>query len=298
MHYVEGLRESTPQSPSQRTFGSKLSSIPSAYDTTLAPIGLETLGMTLILGGYSYGALINIHLPAPDVILQRFQSVAKGTAEAEIRLRAVSLAAQWNRDAEIHREARQARRIGSHEKMRLSARSMAVAMGGDESEPGSRRPSHESRRSLDVVRRSVDKGRRKLGLRRHGSDMAEEAMIEESLTSMKIPPPQTHYLLISPLLSLVTAFVTMFSSSIRANTPQGEENICISPTLAVYGDSDIFTSQKRYRRWAEGLAAKPGSRFQFREVAGAGHFYHGDGVETELGRCIREWVQEMRGCSG
>ena len=254
--------------------------------------------MTMILGGYSYGALINIHLPAPDVILQRFQTVSKGSAEAEIRLRAVSLAAQWNRDAQSQMEVQQARRTESHEKIKPSAHSIAMAMGGDECEPGTRRPSHESRRSLDAVRRSVDRGRKKLGLRRHGSDMSEQAMTEQSLILTHIPSPQIHYLLISPPLSLVTAFVTAFSNSIRANTPQAEVKICSLPTLAVYGDRDVFTSQRRYRKWAESLAAKPGSRFHFREISGAGHFYHEDGVEIELRYCIRQWVQEMQGCSG
>ena len=251
-------------------------------------------GMKLILGGYSYGALINIHIPSLDVILQRFQSVTKGAAEAEIRLRAFSLAAQWNKDAQLHQEARQERRSGSHEKIRHSARSMAVVMGGDETEPGSRRPSHESRRSLDAVRRSIDRGRRRLGLRQHDSDMSENGLVEDCLVLPNTPLPQAHYLLISPLLPLITSLVTMFSSSIRANTAQGEKKICASPTLTVYGDRDIFTSQKRYRRWAESLAAKPGSLFQFHEVAGAGHFYHEEGVDTELRRSIREWIRDLR----
>ena len=293
VHYMESLRQSAFRSPSERTFEPTLSPIQSNYNTTSEADARATQGTKLVLGGYSYGALIAMQLPTLEVILHRFQSVAKGTAEAEARLRAVGLAAQWSKDAHLHQEMRQARRVGSHEKVRISARSMALAMGGDESEPGSRRHSHDSRRSLDAVRRSVERGRRKLGLQRHYDDMLEEALIEESLTSTEVPAPQTYYLLISPPLLLVTMLVTTFSSLIRMNTPYIEEKICRSPTLMVYGDRDFFTSQKRYRKWAEVLATKPGSRFQFHEVAGAGHFYREKGVETEMKSYISEWIQTL-----
>ena len=296
VHYMDGLRQSASHSPSERIFEPTLSPIQSACNTFSEPNATATQGTKLVLGGYSYGALITMQLPTLEVILKRFQSVAKGTAEAEARLRAVSLAAQWSKDADLHHEKRQARRTGSCEKIRNSARSMAVAMGGDESEPSSRRHSHDSRRSLEAVRRSVERGRRKFGLKRHYDDMSEEALIEESLTSMNVPTPQIHYLLISPPLPLVTALITMFSSLIRMNTPYSEEKICSSPTLMIYGDRDFFTSQKRYRKWAEVLAAKPGSRFQFREVTGAGHFYRENGVDTEMRSCIRDWIQTV--CHG
>lgn len=287
---MECLRQSAFHSPSERLSEPTLSPIQSAYNTTSEADARATRGTKLVLGGYSYGALIAMQLPTLEVILDRFQSVAKGTAEAEARLRAVSLAAQWSKDAHLHQERRQARRVGSHEKVRISARSMALAMGGDESEPGSRPHSHDSRRSLDAVRRSMERGRRKLGLKRH-CDMSEEALIEESLTSTNVPAPQTYYLLISPPLLLVTTLVTAFSSVVRMNTPYSEKKICCSQTLMIYGDRDIFTSQKRYRKWAEVLASKPGSRFQFHEVAGAGHFYREKGVETEMRSQIRDWIQ-------
>ena len=290
---MDSLRQSVSHSPSERIYEPTLSPIQSAYNTFPEPDATATHGIKLVLGGYSYGALIAMQLPTLEVILQRFQRVAKGTAEAEARLRAVSLAAQWSKDAHLQREMRQVGRAGSYEKIRNSARSMAVAMGGDESEPGSRRHSHESRRSFDAVRRSVERGRRKLGLKRYYYMMSEEALIEESLTSTNVPTPQTCYLLISPPLHLVTTIITMFSSLIRMNTPYSEEKICCSPTLMVYGDKDFFTSQKRYRKWAEVLVAKPGSLFQFHEVAGAGHFYRENGAETEMRRCIGGWIQTV-----
>jgi len=225
--------------------------------------------MTLILSGYSYGSLIVTHLPPTSTILQRFETVSKGTAEAEIRLRAVSLAAQSNKDARLYREAQEAPR-GSHEKLRPSARMIAVAVGGDESEPGARRLSHESRRSMDSVRRSVERGRRKL-FRPHSSETSEEALLVESLLAVNIATPRTYHLLISPLLPPVSMFATFFSNPLKM-IPSTEERLRSQPTLAIYGDKDFFTSQKKLRRWAESMKEKPRSRFQFLEIAGASHF--------------------------
>lgn len=43
--------------------------------------------------------------------------------------------------------------------------------------------------------------------------------------------------------------------------------------MALFGDDDIFVGVRRFRGWAEGLA-KGRSGFRFREVEGAGHFWH------------------------
>ena len=289
---MEGLRESISHLPSDSIFRSIVSPSSSAYEASSEPVAPAAQKMDLLIGGYSYGALITIHLPSLDVIIRRFQHAVKGTAEAEIRLRAISLTAQWTKDARLYNEMQQARRAGSHEKIRSSPRTLAVIMGGDESEPGSRRPSHESRRSLDVVRRSVERGSRKIGLKRHYDGLSEGIMIERCPTSTIVPVPRVFYLVISPPL-LVTSLLTMFSSSVKMNTPYSEEKICSSPTLAIYGDRDSFTSQKRYRRWAEGLAARSESRFQFHEVEGAGHFYREDGAETEMRICIQDWIHDI-----
>jgi len=247
--------------------------------------------MTLVIGGYSYGSLITNHLPTTDQILQRFQKVSKGTAGAEIRLRATRLSAQWRKNARLYREEQHARKSGSHEKLRISARVMAVAIGGDESDPGTRRTSHEGRTSMDAVRRSMDRSRMKLGLRqyRHSSEMSECTFIEESLTPAKIPLPQTHYLLISPLLPPISMFATMFSKGLINH----EEKLVRNPTFAVYGDEDFFTSPRKLRRWAEGLKAKPESQFHFHEVAGADHFWREEGSDSQMRNAIKGWLQDV-----
>ena len=248
--------------------------------------------MKLIIAGYSYGSLITTLLPSTEEIVKRFGQVSKGTAEAEIRLRAVSLAAQWNKDALLYYETQQARKKMSSEKLRTSGHAMTMAVGGEESEPGSRRTSHEGRRSLDAVRRSMERSRKKL-LRRHFSEASEETLVVESLVLVDIPPPQTHYLLISLLQPPTSMFATMFSHLGTGYLAERETKFLDHPTLAIYGDKDVFASQRRLRKWAEYLKSKPNSLFRFHEIIGAGHFWREEGVGTKMRCYIKEWLRDV-----
>jgi len=185
--------------------------------------------------------------------------------------------------------------------------SLSIAMGGDESEPGSRRQSRESRRSLEGIRRSVDGARKMLGKQEHSSeDGIKPPLLEERLVPVDMPVPRTFYLLISPLLPPVSMFATMFfkhgrsasdnltpSQGTRQSTSSADKKLTSHATLAIYGDSDFFTSQRKLRKWAEYLSRDPGSRFRFREIVGAGHFWHEDGAEAQLRSIIGDWVQDI-----
>ena len=273
-----------------------LSSIPSAYELSSQAQSLDPERTKLIIGGYSYGSLITTLLPPLDDIIQRFAEVNKGSAEAEIRLRAISLAAQWNKDAVLYREAQRARKTRSHENLRVLEGAMAVTVGGEESEPGSRRASREGRGSLDAVRRSMERSRRKL-LRHHSSEVSNNTLIVESLVHAEIPPPQTHYLLISPLQPPISILATMFSYLRPGYLAQKEAKFLDHPTLVLYGDRDFLTAQRKLRKWAESFTSEPGSLFQFHEITGAGHLWREQGVETQMRGCIREWTQGIaRSC--
>lgn len=290
VHYIENLR-----TPKSRPYGlgdpdQRLCSVPAAEELPSLPDAVGTRGMILILGGYSYGSLITTLLPTTDIILHRFESVTKGTAEAEIRLRAASLSTQWNKDAQLYREAQNVRRS---ESLRSSTRTMAVAVGGDESKLGSQRPSYESRRSFDAVRKSMERSRKKLRLRQHSSETLENDLLEKSLAPANIDLPRTHYFLVSPLLSPISMLVMMFSSFRSESQTHCEGKLLTHPALAVYGDNDFFTSQRKLRRWAEDLAAKPKSRFQFHEIAGAGHFWREEGVDAQMRGFLERWLQDL-----
>ena len=297
---IPGAAESMPNSPE-----ASLQRIPTGavLENTSSTNCIRT---KLILGGYSYGSLIASHQPAIDVILQRFTEVQKGTAEAEIRLRAASLAAQWNQDAQFHHEIRRGRSLKAQGDRSLSASTLSVAVGGDESVPGSRRPSRESRGSLDVVRRSFERTRKSLGRRlSHECPLSFEC--EARLTSIAPRAPQVYYLLISPLLPPVSSFATMFSklSTSRSHkgplnepAPHGQyDRLTSCGTLAIYGGKDFFTSQKKLRAWSEALRSKSNSRFDFHEVSIAGHFWREEGHEAELRRTIRDWLEQIRASS-
>lgn len=289
-----------------------LSPIPSAQAISSQSFEANRQSIIIILGGYSYGSLLASHLPTIDVILERYGKIAKGSAEAEIRLRAQTLSTQWNKEAHNHCVAERGRAsLKSLKPPGSSSRSLGIVFGGEESEPGSRRSSRDSKRSLEFIRRSVDRSKRKLDSRTFDNGINDEG--EEHLELSKTPEIQASYLLISPLLPPVSLFATMFS---RFSNTSAEKDDALSshgkrqalaslneplvnhPTLAIYGDKDFFTSPKKLRRWAEGLVEKPNSLFRFKEIRGAGHFWQEEGVDIQMRACIKEWLQDVIGSQG
>lgn len=289
----------------------KLSPIPSTQVISPQSCEADRQTITIILGGYSYGSLLASHLPTVDVILERYAKIVKGSTEAEIRLRAQTLSARRNKEAHDHCVVERGRSLISHKPSGSLSHSMGIVFGGEESEPGSRRASQDSKRSLEFIRRSMDRSRRKLDSRTHSNGINAE--YEEQLELGKILEPQVYFLLISPLLPPISLFATMFSRF--SNSSAEKENLLSSkgkhhtsaaldeqlvnhPTLAIYGDKDFFTSPKKLRRWAEGLAEKMNSLFQFKEIRGAGHFWHEEGVDVQMRTCIREWLQQILSSQG
>jgi pimeloyl-ACP methyl ester carboxylesterase len=109
---------------------------------------------------------------------------------------------------------------------------------------------------------------------------------------------KTGYLLVSPLQGWVNALATMWSSKSvgKDKIRENEMKLAIDPTLALFGDSDVFVSVKRLRAWAEKLAdAGKGSRSQFRrrEVANAGHFWHDHEALKILQEEIKSFVDTL-----
>lgn len=156
------------------------------------------------------------------------------------------------------------------------------------------------------MRRSLDISRRKLNSKNHSSEEESELPKDERLPPVDITLPQTSYLLISPLLPPISMFATMFSNVGLNDTGNksppnkgGKDGVLTGKiltnytTLAIYGDKDFFTSQRKLRKWVEHLAGVPESRFQFKEIRGAGHFWHEDGVEEQMRVTVREWVEDI-----
>ena len=114
------------------------------------------------------------------------------------------------------------------------------------------------------------------------------------------------YLLISPLLPPVSQFLTLFSKFSldvgMETSAQGKQIPCpkpvdqmrAHPTLAIYGNEDTFTSAGKLRKWSDETTRMPGSRFESREIDGAGHFWHEDGVELQARNVLRDWLGRIR----
>ncbi|MCJ1319158.1 hypothetical protein MMC15_004491 [Xylographa vitiligo] len=292
--------------PAESPVISPLSTIQSELPAQVDLYEQTDRGMTLLIGGYSYGSLITSNLPTTESIISHFSTVHKGTSEAEIRLRAFRMSTQWN--AEVALRPMRGRALGP---IKTSATSThAITFGGEESEPSTRRSSRDSRISLDLVRRSIDHSRARRSSTRRSTDI-DVPLLEERLESMRVADPHTIYLLISPLLPPISMFATMFSKpgaplkwqSGSPGTTDGtlypivEDKFRNHATLAIFGDKDFFTSHKRLRKWAEQLTSTIDSHFTFHEIHKAGHFWHEEGVDAEMRKCIREWLIDAMGGS-
>lgn len=224
-------------------------------------------------------------------MLARFAKAEEGTAEAEIRRRAFRVATEYNDESKRAKESRRGRTPRASELSRSSSR--PVVIGGEETNAAIRRPSQDTRRSRDSLRRSFDRGRSHCGrtLSQAAGGSGSSTPTKGPSDGLPFPTPAVCYLLISPLLPPISGFLTFFSDIAR-NGEAGQALIKHS-TLAIYGDQDAFITQRKYRKWAESMKAKSQSRFHFHEIARAGHFWHERGVETQLRNFVRLWLQDV-----
>ncbi|KAI9834389.1 MAG: hypothetical protein M1819_003000 [Sarea resinae] len=299
LHYLHNLDpslsasitspSSEPSSPSIRPSSPGLSHIP------IPPANGCTV---LILGGYSYGSLIASTLPPTEDIVARFAQAAQDGAEADIKARAQKLARYWNRMTQVDVAISRGRTLKSQH-----VRHHSTVIRGEDGGRRTQMPSRDERRSVESIRRSVDSLLRRSSPRSWLASRGSSGEPEAVRARTDMPIPRTAYLLISPLLPPVSSFITFFSDighRAREKLPLLETSDGFvdsidrkadrCPTLAVYGDKDVFTSQKKLRKWAEHLVVVTEQRFCFREVAGAGHFWHEEGVEEMMRKEVGAWA--------
>jgi hypothetical protein len=203
-------------------------------------------------------------------------------------------------------------------------------MGGEEN---LRRASHDSHRSIssiaqeapEKIRKSIDRVRtitrstsKRYSPQRTGTQKSLDSLksqkgkgsqssIEQDL-SVRVedilqPVPglgvdlQTAYLIVSPLQGIVSSFITMWGKPSKSCI-ENERKFAIDPTIALFGDDDMFVSVKKLRTWALNLSEdkketrKNDAKFQYVEVSGAGHFWHDhEAVRTlqeEVGRFLKD----------
>ncbi|KAF1810459.1 hypothetical protein P152DRAFT_451198 [Eremomyces bilateralis CBS 781.70] len=243
----------------------------------------------LILGGYSYGSLIVTHLPTVSEIIARFSSPVEGSAAAEVRLRARRLAEE---DAALYSASLPATNVDSSPCS--PSKSRLLSIGGDETDAEHRRSLRELRRSIDgrPSHRSLDLPERIRSIRHKdkGNQTGPSTLASDGsdLQAGHMPNVVESYLLISPLLP-----PTSFFTAVSLRDPNLEK-FSRHPTLAVFGDSDVFTSIRKLREWAAGRSQPDGSRFQGAAVNKGGHFWIDPAHVRELKEAVIRWAASIK----
>ncbi|RFU74802.1 phosphatidylinositol-glycan biosynthesis class s [Trichoderma arundinaceum] len=192
----------------------------------------------LMMAGYSYGAMVTTQLPPIHELLEPFASPDSGSHAAQIRLRAESWA---EKQSQALQEARAAM-------IRGEQRAHKVASNSEKSSS----PLEPANGKLSPIKGFI--------------------------------MPQPAYLLVSPLQGLVTHLATMslvpsvFAKRKPPQEDEAEAKLVQNPTLAVFGDGDIFVPVGKLRTWVGRLSSQPASQFQAHEIESAGHFWAEEGV--------------------
>lgn len=250
----------------------------------------------LILGGYSYGALVTAHLPSTGILLSSFKNPVQGTAASEIILRANHLATQISHEIASEIGAAQEQSDSKHGKDQPDRGRRSLVVGGEETNANVRRSSRGARHSMDAFHHSLNIPHRvkEHVRRRSGEESRAEPSTKESETSPLSGSPgeseksedrvETSYLLISQVLGPVSNLLSFHHKS------DGEEKLVQCPTLSVYGNEDVFTSAKKMRERVNKLSSLPQSRFVGEEIDRAGHFWSDGVVIEQLRGAIWKWV--------
>ncbi|KAK3291903.1 uncharacterized protein B0H64DRAFT_408374 [Chaetomium fimeti] len=281
----------------------------------------QPTGPILLLGGYSYGAMVTSQLPPLETVLGLFTAPECGTSAAEIRLRAQHLAEMQNTVLASAREA-----AADHLRPRSPRKHVGLRVGGDEES----RRSQEPRRSRstefeDAIRHGVaelmartKKGHRRSHSGRSHTPQDSDGDSERVRAPDHLPPLagrttlRPAYLLVSPLQGIVTNLATMslpplpsmsgawarfsargkhgaaHSDPLESDVHDGaipaevEDKLVHNATLAVYGDRDGFVPVRKLRDWASRLEAIPDSKFRAHEVSSANHFWAQGNVASTL----------------
>lgn len=264
---------------------------------------------TLILGGYSYGAMITMHIPPLTNILELFATPQSHSHTAQIRLRAETLAEQQNTVLSDARAALLQHRNPS------SPTKRSIRIGGEE---GSQSPRHQSPRHSgdsfsfsgdheDRFRHGVHELLHKRKALRHGLHLHKDKhdkhdhIPEDDNADGKLHAivgmvvPKVAYLMVSPLQGIVPHLLalnlarSMFTRSRHPEAQAAEDKLVENPTLAIFGDTDVFVGVAKLRAWVERLGGQESSKFTALEVATAGHFWVEQGVLVKAAEAIKEF---------
>ncbi|KAI1760806.1 Alpha/Beta hydrolase protein [Hypoxylon sp. FL1150] len=265
---------------------------------------------TLLLAGYSYGAMVTTQLPSVNSFLSQFASPPAHTALADIRLRAQHLAEQQIIISTTPTSPR--RSLG----MRIGGKEDTSPQKGHEG-LGTHSPDREER-----IRKGVKDllSRSHLIHKKHDGhptglsrELEHEVPYLEKLDGLM--EFRSAYLVVSPPLGIVANLATLnFSSPFsnwlrrkRGGLPstkihggevaqeetEAEAKLTRNPTLAIYGDQDGFLSLRKMREWTTQLSSTEGSQFHYVEVSSAGHFWIEEGVLNKLREAVFSFASRL-----
>lgn len=236
----------------------------------------------LLMGGYSYGAMVTMRLGPLDALLDALEAPIPGSHAAEIRLRAEYLA---SKPVVTMPRSPLGVRVGGHDPRRRS-----FSAGAD----------HRLRRGVHDMLLRNERGRRRR--RTRNEDASDETKRVKSAPApasspgpSSSPRPKAAYLLVSPLQGLVLHLATLWSSSSSSSSSEAHTQLTRHPSLAVFGTRDGLVSAAKVRAWTKRLAAAPGSSFRALEVAHAGHFWVEPGALAELVAVVGAFATQVGG---
>jgi alpha/beta superfamily hydrolase len=214
----------------------------------------------LLIGGYSYGGLIAAQSPPASELVNRIIEAQGEYAKALKEAR--DMAERWQESHSDGRTSYSSPRTSMTGAVRPHA---AVTVTGSATlSPTSTSPSALSSASPSAPSARLD---------------------------LKKARITTSYLLISPPLPPISSFLLpgwlcLPGYSVQTIMEPGTLANRKSRMLCVWGDDDVFTGVKRYRKWAERMGEE---WFHGVEVAKAGHFWRRQGLE-EVKREVEGWI--------
>jgi pimeloyl-ACP methyl ester carboxylesterase len=252
----------------------------------------------VVFAGYSYGSLVTTRLPDLAALLAPFSTLAPGESAREVAGRARKLAGQASGGAlrpaaPGHGRRSSGQQQRQRQRQRREGGSAEGACAADEAEGEAGRGGVDGASPTATTTTTTPASRPETG-----GDPAPSTPSPPKTTVPQSPFPlalNTHYLLVSPLLPPISTLTALPLFSPDTDTDEAHlKKFRESPSLAVFGSRDIFTSARRLAAWCEERRGA-NARFDWFEVPGAGHFWHERGAMAEANRHVREWVRRSVG---
>ncbi|KAL8685447.1 MAG: hypothetical protein Q9224_005814 [Gallowayella concinna] len=269
MYYLNGVYSPVPgDKPFDDFYG--LTPVLSGVPATRPPANL-------VLGGYAYGALLTRHLPHVPAILGRFSKALKTSTEAEIRLRAATLAAATVIDILDSDRVPSAHESHSSQTKLLEYEDKAAV-----------KRKHMAFLQTPFVR-TVDK------FSWPGKELGDLPEDDDYISRVDVPLPKTHYMLISLLLGPLASAATGFKKLSSMEIYQLDEKFMHNTSCVIHGEKDKVSSVIKMRDWVDDIVGKSKGECQAIEIAGVGHSWQGKKANAKLLSNVRVWVHSFIG---